>query len=83
MEGWVVFRTYRYPNEADAVRGILEANGIESVVNADDCGGVDPALGLVRGVGLLVRADQVKLAATILEEAQHPRTSDAESDDAK
>lgn len=68
----MVLRTYGYPHEAEVDRGVLETNGIECVVNADDCGGVDPALGLVRGVGLLVRAGQSERAEAILEEARIP-----------
>ena len=68
MADWVVFRTFCYQHEADFVKSVLESSGVDATVISDDCGGVDPALGLVRGVQLLVAADQVELATSVLEE---------------
>jgi hypothetical protein len=64
---WVVFRTFNYQHEADVVKSVLEGSGIEAVTNSDDCGALDPALGLVRGVNVLVAADQLERADSILD----------------
>lgn len=66
MADLVIFRTFSYQHEADFVKSVLEGSGIEASVVADDCGGVDPALGLVRGVRLLVADDQVERAERVL-----------------
>ena len=61
----VVLRQFNYRAEAEIVRELLEANGIEAFVVSDDCGAVDPALQFGRGANLLVaekdfaRADQL------------------------
>ena len=66
MADLVYFRTFSYQHEADFVKSVLEGSGIEAAIMADDCGGVDPALGLVRGVRLLVAEDQVEQAERVL-----------------
>jgi len=63
---WVVIRTFSYQHEAEVVRSVLEGSGIEAITNSDDCGALDPALGLVRGVNVLVAADQLDQAENVL-----------------
>jgi hypothetical protein len=66
-----VLRTFSYRHDAEAVKTLLAANGIEAAIVSDDCGAVDPALGFVRGIQLLVPADQLDAARDVLEhEAQ-------------
>ena len=62
----VVVSTFPSPADAQIAKGVLEDAGIESLVRADNAGGMIPALG---GVDVLVRADAVQLA----NEALHRR----------
>ena len=54
MEGIAVVRTLPSREEAELLRGVLEANGIMAYVSSDDARGLQPPLELVRGVKLLV-----------------------------
>lgn len=67
MPDQVVVRTFSYRHEAEVARSFLEGHGIEASVTSDDCGSVDPALGLVRGVHLLVDEAQSDQARRLLE----------------
>jgi len=61
----VVVRTYLNRIEADLAHSALEAADIDSIVEADDTGGTSPGL-WIRGVKVLVRADDAAQAAEIL-----------------
>lgn len=65
-EALVVAATYLTEVDADLARSALEAAGIDSMVRADDCGGVSPGLTFSRGVQLLVRSEDAEGAAQIL-----------------
>ena len=65
-EDLVVVRTYSYRPEAELALSALEANGIEAMVEADDCGGQRPLLGANIGVKLLVRRPDADLASELL-----------------
>jgi hypothetical protein len=60
-----VIRTYVNHFEADIARSALEAAGIESMIRADDCGGVRPHLWM-GGIELLVRDQDVDRADEVL-----------------
>jgi hypothetical protein len=64
----VVVATYRYRHEAEIGRTMLEANGVDAVISADDFGGVQPMLGAVSGVRLLVRRQDARAARALLKE---------------
>jgi hypothetical protein len=51
--------------EADLARSALEAAGIESMIQSDDCGGVRPHLWM-GGIQLLVRDEDAQRALEIL-----------------
>ncbi len=57
-----------YPNKVDAelAQGALEASDIESMVSADDAGGLQPGLWLGAGVKVLVRPEDAERAKKIL-----------------
>ncbi len=55
LDDLVVAQVYSFRAEAELARSALEANGIEAMVEADDCGGQRPLLGAIIGVRLLVR----------------------------
>jgi len=61
----VVVGTFLTTMEAELARGALDAADIESMVSADDAGGMRPGL-WVSGVRLLVRAEDVARAAEVL-----------------
>jgi hypothetical protein len=72
----VVLRTFSYQHEADVVKSVLEGSGIEAMTTGDDCGAMDPALALVRGVKLLVAADQREQAESVLANSGEGNPSD-------
>jgi Putative prokaryotic signal transducing protein len=55
-----------FPTRADAqiAKGILDEKGIESMIRADNVGGMYPAVG---GADLLVRAEDVERATDALQ----------------
>jgi Putative prokaryotic signal transducing protein len=55
-----------FPTRADAqiAKGILDEKGIESMIRADNVGGMYPAVG---GADLLVRAEDVEKATDALQ----------------
>lgn len=57
-----------FPNRilAELAAGLLEGEGIEAMVMADDAGGAYPALQFVRGVRLLVAQEDEDQAREIL-----------------
>ncbi len=61
----VVVRTFGNRIDAELAQSALEAAEIESLIQADDAAGETPGLWL-RGVKLLVRADDAAQAAEIL-----------------
>jgi hypothetical protein len=61
----VVVGTYYTEVDADLAQTVLQAEGIESMIRADDCGGVTPGLWM-RGISLLVRGEDAERAAAIL-----------------
>ena len=61
----VVVGTFLNQVEADMARGALEAADIESMISADDAGGLRPHLWM-GGVRLLVRAEDAEQAVRIL-----------------
>ncbi|HKQ62258.1 MAG TPA: DUF2007 domain-containing protein [Candidatus Polarisedimenticolaceae bacterium] len=66
-----MFREFSSRGEAEIVRELLLANGIDAVVNSDDCGAVDPALSFGRGVQLLVAEEDVAQAEQAVLESEH------------
>ena len=62
----VVLRTFTNHVDADLARSALEAVGIESIVRADDAGGMRPSFWVATGVQLMVRADDATSAEDVL-----------------
>lgn len=68
VEELVVAHVYTFRHEAEIARGMLEADGIEAVIAADDCGGLRPLMGAASGgAKLLVRRSDVEKARKLLE----------------
>jgi hypothetical protein len=69
MDTRVVLRQFSYRGEAEIVRELLEANGIDAFVVSDDCGAVDPALQFGRGTNLLVAEGDLARADRLLRDS--------------
>lgn len=59
--------TYGSTTEAELVRARLEANGIVSLVQADNASGNVPPLGTIEGIKVLVREEDLADAYEVLE----------------
>ena len=73
----VTVGTFANPIEAELAQGALQAAGIESLVSADDAGGLRPSLWLT-GIRLLVRSEDVKQAEELLESFSHKMDTQGE-----
>jgi hypothetical protein len=69
----VVVSTFRSRAQADLAKSALEAGGIETMVLADDAGGIQPGLWEGRGVTVVVRREDAQAAREILEIAARPQ----------
>lgn len=63
----LVVGAFFYRHEADLAAAHLAGSGIPAVVESDDCGAVDPALGFCRQVCLLVPAKLLEQARALLQ----------------
>lgn len=81
MNRRILCREFYTRGEAEIVRELLRANGIESYVNSDDCGSVDPALSFARGVQLFVAEEDVPQAEMVISEALTDVSADEEQQD--
>ena len=62
----IVLRTFANHIQADLARSALDAVGIESMVRADDAGGMETGLWRSNGVQILVRSVDAKWAEEVL-----------------
>jgi len=62
----VKLEVYNSEIDADLARARLEGAGIQAVILSDDCGGMNPALTYVRGLRLMVRAEDEATARDVL-----------------
>jgi hypothetical protein len=65
----VAVATFRSPADAQIAKGILDESGIESMIRADDAGGMYPAIG---GAELLVRSEDAEKANHALQRRHRP-----------
>lgn len=66
LDDAVVLETFYSRIEAEMAAGLLESEGIPALVMADDAGGAYPSLQFVRGVRLMVAAEDAYRAREIL-----------------
>ena len=71
----VVVHTFKSRPEAELAHSALEAAGIESIVLADDAGGVQPGFWESEPVRVLVRAENLREARAILDTTAKPAPS--------
>jgi len=62
----IVLETFSNRIEAEMAAGLLEAEGVEAMVRADDAGGAYPMLQFGRGVRLMVAQEDEARAREIL-----------------
>lgn len=65
----VVVSTFPSTADAQIAKGILDEVGIESMIRADNAGGMYPAIGAAE---LLVRAADIETATAALHRRHHP-----------
>ncbi len=68
LDDAIVLQIFPSRIEAEMAAGLLESEGIEAMVLADDAGGAYPMLQFVRGVRLLVYREDAYRARQILKE---------------
>ncbi len=74
LDDAIVLETFASRIEAEMAAGLLESEGIEAMVLADDAGGAYPMLQFVRGVRLLVYREDAYRAREILKDMAEPVT---------
>jgi hypothetical protein len=69
----VVIKRFRYRGDAGLAQGLLTDRGIESIVSADDVGGLRPEIAFGRGaVHLLVKKSDLERAKEALRVLEEP-----------
>ena len=68
MNEVVLLKTYTYRHEAEVAKALLESHSINSLIQADDCGAMDPALSFASAVNLLVSKKDLPIAQNFLKE---------------
>ena len=63
----VTLKTFLNHVDADLAKSVLDSMGIESLISADDAGGLRPGMWTGTGVRLLVRREDAELAGAVLE----------------
>ena len=69
----VVVRAFLNRFEADVAKSALDAADIESLIRADDAGGMQVAMSMGHAVELLVRSEDARRAGEILETTAVPQ----------
>jgi len=72
LDDAIVLETFSSRIEAEMAAGLLESEGVPALVLADDAGGAYPSLQFVRGVRLLVAAEDQYRAREILRDMAEP-----------
>lgn len=69
MSELVTVKVFDSRIEAEIAQGLLSEQGIESIINADDCGGMLMGVSLVRkgGIKLMVSGEDLEKAEEALE----------------
>ena len=72
LDDAVVLETFSSRIEAEMAAGLLESEGVPAMVMADDAGGAYPMLQFIRGVRLMVAAEDQYRAREILKAMEEP-----------
>jgi hypothetical protein len=77
MNDPTIIRVFADRGEAEIARAMLEAEGIDARVSADDVGGSTPSLDFTSGLQLVVEAADVERARELLDEVISDEALDA------
>ncbi len=66
IDNMALLESFTYRHEAEIIVGILDEDNIQSIVESDDCGGLDPALQYTSGVRLYVEKNSLEKAQVLL-----------------
>ena len=66
MDDLVIVKIFTSRWEADLAKHILESHGIQTMIKADDEGGMMPSLQMINGVQVLVRKKDKDKARELL-----------------
>ena len=72
LDDAIVLETFPNRIAAEMAAGLLESEGVEAMVVADDAGGTYPMLQFIRGVRLLVYREDEARAREILRAMEEP-----------
>ena len=72
LDDAIVLETFPNRIAAEMAAGLLESEGVEAMVVADDAGGAFPPLEFIRGVRLLVYREDEARAREILQAMEEP-----------
>ena len=78
LDDAIVLETFFSRIEAEMAAGLLESEGVEAMVLADDAGGAYPSLQFVRGVRLMVAAEDAYRARMILKDMEEAGEQETE-----
>jgi hypothetical protein len=79
LDDAIVLETFASRIEAEMAAGLLESEGVEAMVLADDAGGAYPMLQFIRGVRLMVYREDEARAREILKDMEEPVEPPGES----
>lgn len=77
----VVVEKFSTRFEAEMAAGLLEAEGIQTFISADDAGGAYPPLQYVRGVRLIVFQEDERRAREILSDWRQVQDQDMDMEE--
>lgn len=80
MKDPTIVRGFTDRAEAEIARGLLEAEGIDAAISADDLGAEGIGITFGKAIDLIVEADDVARANELLDEAIANPDSDAGED---
>jgi inosine/xanthosine triphosphate pyrophosphatase family protein len=78
LDDAIVLETFASRIEAEMAAGLLESEGVEAMVLADDAGGAYPMLQFIRGVRLMVYREDEARAREILQAMEAQGEMEAE-----
>jgi hypothetical protein len=81
MNDPVIVKSFTDKGEAEIARGLLDAEGINAAITADDLGSEGPGLTFGRPINLVVEAADADRAAELLDQAAEDAGGDEEDAD--
>ena len=67
MAELVILKEFLHRHDAGMIKSLLEENGIKSIVQADDCGGIRPGLTFGSSIKLKVNENDFETAKNIID----------------